>query len=142
MAARHSARVTDYTKENYDEHGTMQVVEKQYLYRESSQRLAVAAMSLPDDDIRIGFAACGTNDNIFPFIKSMYKDPAKADQNCVIITGDDIAQGAEALRARFDTIIVGQEAFGMAGTARELLLCASDGDNAKYLVDFTTSAAI
>ncbi|MCL2163609.1 MAG: S-layer homology domain-containing protein [Oscillospiraceae bacterium] len=135
---REGYHVIDYTKEKRDLTGVgvMHQVEKQHMYSESYQDILIVDVRLPDDDIKIGFASTGTNDIVFDFIKRFYDDPVKAELNCEIIDAVDLAEGGQALRDRFDTIVVGQEAWA-ATNSMYLRLRDNESDNAKNLIDFT-----
>jgi len=143
---REGYQVMDYTQEAFalGESNYMHHLERQYMYMESSQSMAVAPVSLPDDDIKIGFVATGSNDVIWPFIQAMYTDPAKATANSRIIDRayfdnlpEDVAEAGKALKASFDTVIVGQQPTHVANNA---LLMQSNGaggaPNARKLLAF------
>lgn len=126
----------NYTKENFDQSNAeiripMQMISKQYLYQKADLKLAVAEYQLPDDNIRIGFAGSNIDNIVYNYIKSMYRDPEKADQNCRFLTAEDIAVSGEILAAEFDTIVVGKTAY--EATNKSVLNLEQNGKN---LIDF------
>ncbi|MCL2163869.1 MAG: PIG-L family deacetylase [Oscillospiraceae bacterium] len=129
----------NYTLDDSNTSNTFHQLEKQHLYRQSIQKLAIASISLPDDDIRIGFGQTGTDPDMFEVIKQMYDDPAKANQNCVILTAADIDKGGEWLKDNFDTIVIGARAYD-TGNRTSLQLWNYSGaqytQNGQKILDF------
>lgn len=93
-------------------------------YRKAAQSLSVIEYGLPDDEIRIGFLKAGYDDYVYDYIKAMYADPAKANQNLRELTTADIAKSGAELAAQYDTIVVGKTALpNQSPIATELRAC-------------------
>ena len=128
---RQGYQVIDYTPEVHPTCGHF--ITKQYMYKPSAQKLAVAEYGLKSENLRIGFAASGVDDYVFDYIKNMYKDP----ENALVekIGATELALGAAYLYSKYDTIVVGKTAYGGSVIAN-LNLRADNGANAKNLLDF------
>lgn len=79
-------------------------------YELAAQKLSVIQYGLPSDDLKIGYLMSGYDDYIFDYIKAMYTDPAKAENNLKALSVDDIKRSGSQLAQQFDTIIVGKTA--------------------------------
>ncbi len=108
-------------------------IEKKNYYRAAVQNLTVAGFGLPSDDIRIGYYTTGKDDFVMNYIKLMYNDQAKAAANLKILGDVDLTKSGAALKAEFDTIVVGKMGMSvkpaLASNYRNLLDFAAEGGN-------------
>ncbi len=108
---------------------TFHHAEVQHFFQPARQKLSVSTIvNLPDDDIRIGVGETNSDPDILSTVRNMYKDPAKAVQNCVSIGAEELAKGGEWLKDNFDTIIICAR-FGDSGNREMLNLNSENGDN-------------
>jgi uncharacterized repeat protein (TIGR02543 family) len=84
-------------------------INQQNYYRASIQNLTVSDFAV-SDGLRVGYVVTGMDDYVVDYIRLMYNVAGQGTTNVTKLTTADLTNGA-ALKARFDTIVVGKMAW-------------------------------